>query len=55
MWNPIYTGSVKKNATLTGLRTFTAYEIKVAAATNLTGNYSETVNVTTLESGKMPT
>ena len=41
-----------KEATLTDLRPFTAYEIKVAAATNFTGNYSDPVNVTTKEGGK---
>ena len=40
---------------LTGLTTFTTYEIKVAAATNFIGNFSEPVNVTTLEGGKIRT
>ena len=39
-------------ANLTGLRVFTSYEIKIAAATNFTGNYSRPINVTTREGGK---
>lgn len=39
-------------ADLTGLSPFTTYEIKVAAATNFTGNFSEPINVTTKEGGK---
>lgn len=39
-------------ADLTGLSPFTTYEIKVAAATNFTGTFSEPINVTTKEGGK---
>ena len=42
-----------KVASLTGLRVFTKYEIKVAARSeNLTGNFSQPINVTTREGGK---
>lgn len=47
-----FTGSEKNEATLEGLLPFTTYEIKVAAATNLIGNYSKPVNVTTKEGGR---
>lgn len=47
-----FIGSEKNEATLEGLLPFTTYEIKVAAATNFTGNYSTPVNVTTKEGGK---
>ena len=39
-------------ASLTGLPVFTKYEIRVAAATNITGNYSPAKHVTTFEGGK---
>lgn len=42
-------------ARLLGLRDFTKYEIKVAAATNYTGNYSQPINVTTREGGEVNT
>ena len=47
------TSPTETHATLNGLKFFTTYEIKVAAATNFTGNYSEPVNVTTKEGGKI--
>jgi len=47
------TSSTETTATLSGLNFFTTYEIKVAAATNFTGIYSEPVNVTTTEGGKI--
>lgn len=48
----VHTNSVQREATISDLRPFTTYEIKVAAATNFTGNYSTPVNVTTKEGGK---
>ena len=39
-------------ATLEHLSFFTTYEIKVAAATKLRGNFSKPANVTTKEGGK---
>jgi len=47
--------SPRRMANLTGLRVFTKYEIKVAAATNYTGNYSQPINVTTREGGEVNT
>lgn len=46
------TSSDVTQETLRGLNFFTTYEIKVAAATNFIGSYSEPVNVTTKEGGK---
>lgn len=45
--------SIKETqATLEHLSFFTMYEIKVAAATKITGNFSEPANVRTKEGGK---
>ena len=46
------TSSNVTQATLEHLSFFTTYEIKVAAATKITGNFSEPANVTTKEGGK---
>lgn len=46
------TSSNETHATLKHLSFFTMYEIKVAAATKITGKFSEPANVTTKEGGK---
>ena len=51
-WNETTTGPAKKNITLTNLRIFTNYNIRVAARTTQNGNYSEKVSAKTLEGGK---
>ena len=47
----ILTGHTNET-TLTGLRMFTTYKIRVAARTTQPGNYSETDSATTWEGGK---
>ena len=45
--------SSKNTTIITGLRVFTEYEIKVAAATNFSGPYSQPIIKTTKEGGEV--